>query len=349
MSARPTRSGGNQESRGKGLHRPLLVTLFTTMLMIALAACGRVITRPTAIPPTPTPTETPTATPTPVRPTPTPRPYTPPPTPTPTATPTPLIYTVARGDTLLAIARRFGVSVQALQDVNGIIDPRRLQIGQPLIIPLEGEAPGTPTPTPTPIPLTIQGLYVRTTRWGDVWILGEVVNDSGMDVEQVLVGGALLDERERVLATTSAPTALTFLPKGEKAPFALRFEAAPETFASYQVNIVRALPGFLGSYYLDLAVEEVQGEAEGYHTFFLDGAVRNLGSEDVVGVTLTATVYDALGRVIGAREGVPEHNVIPVGGVTQFHLEIQTFGGPVARWYIVAQGRRLSAESASGP
>ncbi len=311
------------------------------LLALTLIACGRVITKPTPLPPTATPTPTVTATPTPARPTPTPKPYTPPPTPTPTATPTPLIYTVEKGDTLLGIAKRFGVSVQALQDVNGIVDPRRLQIGQPLIIPLQGEVRGTPTPTPTPIPLTIQGLYVRSTRWGDVWILGEVVNDSGMDVEQVLVSAALLDEKARVVATASSPIALVFLPKGERAPFAVRMQNAPETFASYQVTVVRALPGFLGSYYLDLAVEGAQGESEGYHTFFLDGQVRNLGSEDAVGVTLVATLYDALGRVIGLREGVPEHNVIPVGGVTQFHLEAQLFGGPVAKWHIAAQGQRL--------
>ncbi len=310
------------------------------MVLLVLAACGRVTTQPTPPAPTATLTPTPTVTPTAMPPTPTPRPYTPPPTPTPTATPTPLIYTVQRGDTLLAIARRFGVSVQALQDVNGIVDPRRLQIGQPLIIPLEGERPGTPTPTPTPLPLTLQGIYVAPTLSGDVWILGEVVNTSGTDVEQVLLNAALIDDQGRVLASTTGPTALEFLPSGERSPFALRFTDAPETFAAYRVDVIRALPGFRGGYLFDLGVEEVQGDQEGYHTYFLDGTVRNLGSEDAVGILLVATVYDALGRVVGLREGAPEHNVLLPGGTTRFHLEIQLFSGPVARWHIVALGHR---------
>jgi len=86
----------------------------------------------------------------------------------------------------------------------------------------------------------VRGLYVRPTRWGDVWILGEVVNDSGVDVEQVLMSGALLDDRARVVATASSPVALVFLPKDGRAPFALRFENAPEAFTSYQVNVMRA-------------------------------------------------------------------------------------------------------------
>ncbi len=310
------------------------------ILLLGLVACGRLITRPTPIPPTATPTPTPTATATPRPATPTPRPYTPPPTPTPTATPTPLIYTVEQGDTLLAIARRFGVSVQLLQEVNGIVDPRRLQIGQPLIIPLEGEIQGTPTPTPTPLPMRVQGVYVVRAPNDEVWILGEVVNTSDSDIEQATVNAVLLDENGRILASTEGPAALEFIPKGERAPFAVRFANAPSTFAAYQVNVIRALPGFLGGYYLDLGVEDVRGEGEGYRAYFLEGTVRNLGSEDAVGILLVATLYDAQGRVVGLREGAPEHNVLLSGGVTRFQLEVHLLGGPVASWRVVALGHR---------
>jgi LysM repeat protein len=93
--------------------------------------------------PTPTPRATPSETPTPVpsptptqRPTPTPVPATPAPTPIPTPAPTPVrTYTVAEGDTLAAIADRFGTSVSALQAANGIDDPDEIVIGQVLVIP----------------------------------------------------------------------------------------------------------------------------------------------------------------------------------------------------------------------
>ena len=76
---------------------------------------------------TPIPTETPTpvATPTPVI------------TPAPTAAPTPppaQTYIVQEGDTLSAIATRFGTSVSALVDANSLANADDSVIGQRLII-----------------------------------------------------------------------------------------------------------------------------------------------------------------------------------------------------------------------
>ena len=91
---------------------------------------------PTALPTrlatqAPTPTASPSPSPTPV-------PATPAPTPALTAAPTPApqqTYVVAQGDTLAAIAERFGTTVGALQEANGIDDPDEIFVGQVLLIP----------------------------------------------------------------------------------------------------------------------------------------------------------------------------------------------------------------------
>lgn len=44
-------------------------------------------------------------------------------------------YVVVRGDTLWAIARRYGTTVNRLASYNGITNPSRLRIGQVLLIP----------------------------------------------------------------------------------------------------------------------------------------------------------------------------------------------------------------------
>ncbi len=47
-------------------------------------------------------------------------------------------YVVQRGDTLYGIARRYGVTVQALVKANKLANPNRLDVGQQLIIPPAG-------------------------------------------------------------------------------------------------------------------------------------------------------------------------------------------------------------------
>jgi LysM repeat protein len=56
-------------------------------------------------------------------------------TPGPTPAATPQIYVVVKGDRLGIIARRFGVSLAALEKANGLNDQSLIKIGQKLIIP----------------------------------------------------------------------------------------------------------------------------------------------------------------------------------------------------------------------
>jgi LysM repeat protein len=59
------------------------------------------------------------------------------PTPSPSATPTvaPRTYVVVQGDTLGAIAARFGTTPNAIAAANGIKDPNQINPGQVLVIP----------------------------------------------------------------------------------------------------------------------------------------------------------------------------------------------------------------------
>jgi LysM repeat protein len=58
----------------------------------------------------------------------------------------PVYYTVRRGDTLLKIARRYGTTVAALMQLNGIANPNRIYVGQVLLI-RRGTTPPPPPPS----------------------------------------------------------------------------------------------------------------------------------------------------------------------------------------------------------
>ena len=137
--------------RSTGLRVPRLPLLLAAVLLLAIAAaCGGGDDEEEVVEPEPTPTQAPIPTATPFA-------ATPEPTVvgggetatvTPAATPrTEVTYRVEPGDTLSAIAQRFGTTVQALMAVNEIADPTLIFAGQDLTIPGEGAPTGTPAPT----------------------------------------------------------------------------------------------------------------------------------------------------------------------------------------------------------
>jgi LysM repeat protein len=91
-------------------------------LLVAVTACGGDSDQK----PTPTPKDVLSIV--------TPTPGTPVPI-TPTAGSGGQTYVVREGDSLSAIASRFGVSEQAIQQANGITDPNSIYAGQELTIP----------------------------------------------------------------------------------------------------------------------------------------------------------------------------------------------------------------------
>ncbi len=78
-------------------------------------------------------------------------------------------YMVAANDTLYGIARRFGVSVDYLAQVNGIRDPGRIQLGAVLVIPGPGSGPRQPRAASSGRPVSSRPsfTYLYVVRPGD--------------------------------------------------------------------------------------------------------------------------------------------------------------------------------------
>jgi len=306
-----------------------------------LGGCGRILPQPTptvvrGVSPTAIDTPRPTAT---RRATFTPVPATPSDTPTPTVTPTPIIYVIKKGDTLLAISRQFGVTVDDLQETNGITDPRRLRIGQEIIIPLtKVDDDPTPVPTSTPVALSILGLAFYRTPVDSLWCLGEVVNLSGKPAEEIQVEVSLHDEQGRLLASDRAFTQLDVVAAGGRTPFAILFAAPPSSFAQYQTRVLSGVPHtYLGPRYLDLAVVDDWGGWLDENNYQVRGEVRNTGDSDAEKVAIVITLYDEEDHVVGARTvGIPAELFL-VGAIAPFEVTLTPLG-PVSRYNVEVQG-----------
>lgn len=323
------------------MRQPFTIIVPAFCLVLLVGCTGQVITRMT-----PTPSATPTvvlaaaAT---LRPTATPAPYTPAPTAMPTITPTPIVYRIQRGDTLLKIATQFGVSLRSLQDTNGIVDPRALRVGQELLIPALEDDPDAATPfvEATPVPFAIENVTFNQSPLGGLWAFGEVLNNTGKALEQAGVKITLLDAAETPVAEAQDYVQVELIQPGARAPFALRFDAPPQSFASFLSTPWKGIIGYQGSYYLDLEAQDATGAGERYSTYTVSGVIANTGPEDAVEVNVTVTIYDALGRVIGTRRAPPEYAMIPRGGQSPFSVDLIPAGGPVASFRVDALGRRM--------
>lgn len=325
-----------------------LFLLSCSFCTLALAGCGRVITL------TPTPVPTPTATvipeadsgqslpPTPYPPPATPVPYTPQPPPTPTITPTRIFYTVQVGNNLESIARRYNVSVAALQQANDISDPRTLQTGQRLVIPQTGEeGRAIANSRPTPVPVVVQHVNISETVSGGLWVLGEIRNDNDLPLEQVRVGVALLGKQNERLAEVDGLVALNVVGAREVAPFALLFDEVPGEFTGYQTFILQAMPAYIGAYYQDLVVEHLTSTGEQGRAYTVKGTVRNSGAEEATNIQVVLTAYDLLERVIATRKIVLDQLIVAPGTETTFTEILVPMGGAVVRVHAVALGRAV--------
>lgn len=100
------------------------------------------------------------------------------------------LYEIRPGDTFWALARRFGVSLDAILAANPGVDPRNLQIGQLVCIP--GQVP-PPVPPPYPPPVYCPGGTPYVIQRGDT--LYRIALRFGTTVDALLRANPGIDPR----------------------------------------------------------------------------------------------------------------------------------------------------------
>jgi LysM repeat protein len=320
--------------------KDLLRVWATACAVLVVSGCGHMVARQE---PTPTSVVSLTKMAT-IRPTTaTPKPATPVPTPTFTPSPTPIIHTIQKGDTLLGIANKYGVTVQSLQEANGILDPRRLQLSQELIVPQDDLARtgGPPTATPTPVAYAIENIGFYHTSIGSLWFLGEVHNTTSEPIEQVQILVTLQTEGYVDLSQSSAFSVLDFIGPGGRSPFAVLFSNPPVAFDRYQVialaGVTRTHPG---KAYHGVSVISYSGQPQG-DTLAIRGDVKNTGASDAEAITILATGYDSGNRVAAIRAADLPMSQLPAGETSSFRMNLLSSGDPIVSYTVQVQAYRV--------
>jgi LysM repeat protein len=223
-------------------------------------------------------------------------------TPAPTNTPapmaTPAVHIVQPGDTLLGIALQYNVTLEELYQVNGVLKPELLQIGQAIVIPVPGSV-GKPVgdnsgaviaPTQPPLPVKVEKAARYQTPVGSVRVLGEVFNSTDQPIENVQVRVALLDAAGQEVARDAPFVALDAVPPGGRAPFSVLFSTPPDGVVDFQAYVVRADPAYnYVSRYAPLEVSDLQTRSVGTQ-FGVSGKVSNSSKSNAAGANVVITL-----------------------------------------------------------
>ena len=111
----------------------------------------------------------------------------PPPTATPRPAPTPFVHRVQSGETLLAIAGQYSVSVEDLQRANGLSGPL-IRAGDELFIPQSGPAP-TPVPGSAAESSSVASVFTYEVKPGDTVV--SIAIRFGATVEAILAANKM--------------------------------------------------------------------------------------------------------------------------------------------------------------
>jgi LysM repeat protein len=124
----------------------------------------------------------------------------------------PIVYVVRQGDTLYSVARRYGITVSAIMQANGLQNPNRIYAGQRLVIPGATSAPSSSPSGSVHVVQRGENLYRIALRYGTtVQALASANNLSSTSLiyvgQRLVIPGGGSASLTPVSSPVSAPTA----------------------------------------------------------------------------------------------------------------------------------------------
>ncbi len=258
----------------------------------------------------------------------------------PTPTATPFIYLIQSGDTLLAIAQRFNVTLDELLAANPAIDPNFLIVGEEVIIPTgEGSLAIIPAPTPIPVDLAEPSCYPTADE--GLWCLVMAANPHPQTLENVSAQITLVDAAGERVDQQLAIASLNIVPVGEAIPLAVLFPGPVPGISTARVELSTALPLEEDSdRYSQISINIDETEISS-SLAEVKGSLTILGDENANPanqVWIVALAIGGDGSPVGIRKWESTAQIAP-GDSIAFQIGVYSLGPEIAEVKILGEAR----------
>lgn len=268
-------------------------------------------------------------------------------------TPTPVTYKVVKGDTMLAIALRYGITLEALLAANPNVDPRFLSVDTLLTIPKAETSPDLPS-NPTPMPLTLEAPHCyrvasENLSDGGEWCFVLVGNNQTQAIDNISLWIGLYTDRGEI-AGGVATTPLNLLSPGKRMPAMLYFPPPIPPESSPMVEMLTAAPVQTGDERYLLTT--LEGLDEGIKDDGLQADVQGLislpgDSPPASQIWLVVVAYGSDGEVVGVRkweandsnDSDEQPEILQPGENLPFEVTVFSLGPTIKRLEVLVEAR----------
>lgn len=260
----------------------------------------------------------------------------------PTPAPTPVTHVVQSGETLIAIAVNYGVSLETLLQANPGVQAEFLSVGAMLVIPASaGEAGASAPPpggVPSPEPVSLSVPVCHALANGAWACFLNAVNPGAVALEAVTARVTLAGSDGLPLADAVAYPAMDVVRPGASVPLAALFPSAPANVAAIGATALTALPlADPDSRYVPIEVATGPGQPDGA-AWTVAGQLRNASGRAAQVLRVALVLYDDGERLVGYRQ-ISLEGGLPADQTRPFTITAAALSGTPTRYVVLAEGR----------
>ena len=241
--------------------------------------------------------------------------------------PTPFVHTIEAGDTLIAIALQYNITLDDLLAANPGINSNQLSIGTEIVIPGENGG-GLGVPTPTPLPGLFSAPTCYRTSTGGMTCFFTAANPLTQGIENVSVLANLhLPDGELYWSEVVIPP-LDRIPPQANLPVSLRIPPPVPEDVQLFLTLLTALPAEKSPPLPEITIEKIDYRQKGRSAEITGWVQLPEGDYPPGAIWLAAAGYNTDQQPVGLRKWTSSTFLGP-GEELSFTITVYSSGPPI--------------------